>query len=72
VTGALSAVTSRIASAGTTVASTLASVGRQVDVTFSAGALENARSALAERERTVRLRSVVDGAYQSMEFDRSA
>jgi len=70
--GALSVVSSAIASTCTSAASALASAGRHVDATFSAGSLDNARSALGERERAERLRRAVDDAYRDMEFDRSA
>jgi hypothetical protein len=50
----------------------LVSFGRQVDATLSAGSVANARSALAERKRTIRLLRAVDRSYQSVEFDRSA
>jgi hypothetical protein len=55
-----------------TIASSLVSIGRQIDATLSAGALENARSELVERERIARLRFAVDEAYRSLELDRSA
>jgi hypothetical protein len=55
-----------------TIALSLVSIGRQIDATMSAGALENARSELVERERIVRLRFAVDEAYRSLELDRSA
>jgi hypothetical protein len=55
-----------------TIASSLVSIGRQIDATLSAGALENARSELVERERIARLRFAVDEAYRGLELDRSA
>jgi hypothetical protein len=55
-----------------TIALSLVSIGRQIDATMSAGALENARSEVVERERIVRLRFAVDEAYRSPQLDRSA